>query len=182
MDITYLGPVDGHDVKEMVRVFNEAKRVDHAVLVHVLTKKGKGYLPAEENPAKFHGTGPFHLETGDAKESKGRILIRKYFLKCCLILQKKTSVSLRLRLRWRTETGLTPFAKHFPNRFLMWDRGRTCDDICGRSCGGGMKPIFAVYSSFLQRAYDQTLHDVCLQNLPVVIAVDRAGLVGKVSG
>ena len=71
MDITYLGPVDGHDVKEMVRVFNEAKRVDHAVLVHVLTKKGKGYLPAEENPAKFHGTGPFHLETGDAKESKG---------------------------------------------------------------------------------------------------------------
>lgn len=89
MDITYLGPVDGHDVKEMVRVFNEAKRVDHAVLVHVLTKKGKGYLPAEENPAKFHGTGPFHLETGDAKESKGADTYTEVFSKVLLDIGKK---------------------------------------------------------------------------------------------
>ena len=89
MDITYLGPVDGHDVKEMVRVFNEAKRVDHAVLVHVLTKKGKGYLPAEENPAKFHGTGPFHLETGDAKESKGADTYTEVFSKVLLDIAKK---------------------------------------------------------------------------------------------
>ena len=105
MGITYLGPVDDMMLKRWC-VLSMSKRDGHAVLVHVLTKKGKGYLPAEENPAKFHGTGPFHLETGDAKESKGRILIRKYFLKCCLILQKKTSVSLRLRLRWRTEQVL----------------------------------------------------------------------------
>ena len=89
MDITYLGPVDGHDVKEMVRVFNEAKRVDHAVLVHVLTKKGKGYLPAEENPAKFHGTGPFHLETGDAKESKGADTYTEVFSKVLRDIAKK---------------------------------------------------------------------------------------------
>lgn len=120
MDITYLGPVDGHDVKEMVRVFNEAKRVDHAVLVHVLTKKGKGYLPAEENPAKFHGTGPFHLETGDAKESKGADTYTEVFSKVLLDIAKKTSVSLRLRLRWRTEQVLLRLQSISQIVFLMW--------------------------------------------------------------
>ena len=120
MDITYLGYVDGHDVKEMVRVFNEAKRVDHAVLVHVLTKKGKGYLPAEENPAKFHGTGPFHLETGDAKESKGADTYTEVFSKVLLDIAKKTSVSLRLRLRWRTEQVLLRLQSISQIVFLMW--------------------------------------------------------------
>lgn len=120
MDITYLGPVDGHDVKEMVRVFNEAKRVDHAVLVHVLTKKGKGYLPAEENPAKFHGTGPFHLETGDAKESKGADTYTEVFSKVLLDIAKKDERIVAITAAMADGTGLTPFAKHFPNRFLMW--------------------------------------------------------------
>ena len=180
MDITYLGPVDGHDVKEMVRVFNEAKRVDHAVLVHVLTKKGKGYLPAEENPAKFHGTGPFHLETGDAKESKGADTYTEVFSKVLLDIAKKGERIVAITAAMADGTGLTPFAKHFPNRFF--DVGIAEEHAMTFAAGlaaGGMKPIFAVYSSFLQRAYDQTLHDVCLQNLPVVIAVDRAGLVGS---
>ena len=118
MDITYLGPVDGHDVKEMVRVFNEAKRVDHAVLVHVLTKKGKGYLPAEENPAKFHGTGPFHLETGDAKESKGADTYTEVFSKVLLDIAKKDERIVAITAAMADGTGLTPFAKHFPNRFF----------------------------------------------------------------
>ena len=110
MDITYLGPVDGHDVKEMVRVFNEAKRVDHAVLVHVLTKKGKGYLPAEENPAKFHGTGPFHLETGDAKESKGADTYTEVFSKVLLDIAKKDERIVAITAAMADGTGLTPFA------------------------------------------------------------------------
>ena len=120
MDITYLGPVDGHDVKEMVRVFNEAKRVDHAVLVHVLTKKGKGYLPAEENPAKFHGTGPFHLETGDAKESKGADTYTEVFSKVLLDIAKKDERIVAITAAMADGTGLTPFAKHFQIVFLMW--------------------------------------------------------------
>ncbi|MFR5905379.1 MAG: 1-deoxy-D-xylulose-5-phosphate synthase N-terminal domain-containing protein, partial [[Ruminococcus] torques] len=107
MDITYLGPVDGHDVKEMVRVFNEAKRVDHAVLVHVLTKKGKGYLPAEENPAKFHGTGPFHLETGDAKESKGADTYTEVFSKVLLDIAKKDERIVAITAAMADGTGLT---------------------------------------------------------------------------
>ena len=180
MGITYLGPVDGHDIKEMVRVFHEAKRVDHAVLVHVLTKKGKGYLPAEENPARFHGTGPFDLETGDAKETKGPDTYTEVFSKVLLDIAKKDESVAAITAAMADGTGLAPFAKHFPNRFF--DVGIAEEHAMTFAAGlaaGGMKPVFAVYSSFLQRAYDQTLHDVCLQNLPVVIAVDRAGLVGS---
>lgn len=154
--------------------------MDHAVLVHVLTKKGKGYLPAEENPAKFHGTGPFHLETGDAKESKGADTYTEVFSKVLLDIAKKDERIVAITAAMADGTGLTPFAKHFPNRFF--DVGIAEEHAMTFAAGlaaGGMKPIFAVYSSFLQRAYDQTLHDVCLQNLPVVIAVDRAGLVGS---
>lgn len=180
MGITYLGPVDGHDIKEMVRVFREAKRVDHAVLVHVLTKKGKGYFPAEENPARFHGTGPFDLETGDAKETKGPDTYTEVFSKVLLDIAKKDESVAAITAAMADGTGLAPFAKHFPNRFF--DVGIAEEHAMTFAAGlaaGGMKPVFAVYSSFLQRAYDQTLHDVCLQNLPVVIAVDRAGLVGS---
>ena len=120
MDITYLGPVDGHDVKEMVRVFNEAKRVDHAVLVHVLTKKGKGIFRQRKIRQNFMGQVRSILRPEMRKNQKGRILIRKYFLKCCLILQKKTSVSLRLRLRWRTEQVLLRLQSISQIVFLMW--------------------------------------------------------------
>ena len=180
MDITYLGPVDGHDIRKLVKVFNEAKRVDHAVLVHVITKKGKGYAPAEENPAKFHGTGPFNIETGEATEISTTDSYTQVFSKVLTDIAKKDDKVVAITAAMADGTGLSTFAKHFPNRFF--DVGIAEEHAMTFAAGlaaGGMKPVFAVYSSFLQRSYDQTLHDVCLQNLPVVIAVDRAGLVGS---
>ena len=180
MDITYLGPVDGHDIRKLVKVLNEAKRVDHAVLVHVITKKGKGYPPAEENPAKFHGTGPFYIETGEPKEISTTDTYTQVFSKVLTDIAKKDDKVVSITAAMADGTGLSTFAKHFPNRFF--DVGIAEEHAMTFAAGlaaGGMKPVFAVYSSFLQRAYDQTLHDVCLQNLPVVIAVDRAGLVGS---
>ena len=180
MGITYLGPVDGHDIRKLVKVLNEAKRVDHAVLVHVITKKGKGYPPAEENPAKFHGTGPFYIETGEPKEISTTDTYTQVFSKVLTDIAKKDDKVVAITAAMADGTGLSTFAKHFPNRFF--DVGIAEEHAMTFAAGlaaGGMKPVFAVYSSFLQRAYDQTLHDVCLQNLPVVIAVDRAGLVGS---
>lgn len=180
MDITYLGPVDGHDIRKLVKVFNEAKRVDHAVLVHVITKKGKGYPPAEENPAKFHGTGPFQIETGEPAETGATDSYTQVFSKVLTDIAKKDDQVVAITAAMADGTGLSTFAKHFPGRFF--DVGIAEEHAMTFAAGlaaGGMKPVFAVYSSFLQRAYDQTLHDVCLQNLPVVIAVDRAGLVGS---
>lgn len=180
MDITYLGPVDGHDVRKLVKVLNEAKRVDHAVLVHVITSKGKGYPPAEENPAKFHGTGPFDIETGEATEVSTTDTYTQVFSKVLTDIARKDDKVVAITAAMADGTGLSTFAKHFPNRF--YDVGIAEEHAMTFAAGlaaGGMKPVFAVYSSFLQRAYDQTLHDVCLQNLPVVIAVDRAGLVGS---
>ena len=180
MDITYLGPVDGHDIRKLVKVLKEAKRVDHAVLVHVLTKKGKGYPPAEENPAKFHGTGPFDIKTGEPTEVSTTDSYTQVFSKVLTDIAKKDDMVVAITAAMADGTGLSSFAKHFPNRF--YDVGIAEEHAMTFAAGlaaGGMKPVFAVYSSFLQRAYDQTLHDVCLQNLPVVIAVDRAGLVGS---
>lgn len=180
MDITYLGPVDGHDIRKLVKVLKEAKRVDHAVLVHVLTKKGKGYPPAEENPAKFHGTGPFDIKTGEPTDVSTTDSYTQVFSKVLTDIAKKDDKVVAITAAMADGTGLSSFAKHFPNRF--YDVGIAEEHAMTFAAGlaaGGMKPVFAVYSSFLQRAYDQTLHDVCLQNLPVVIAVDRAGLVGS---
>ena len=180
MDITYLGPVDGHDIRKLVKVLNEAKRVDHAVLVHVITKKGKGYPPAEENPAKFHGTGPFDIETGEPKDVSSTDSYTQVFSKVLTDIARKDDKVVAITAAMADGTGLSTFARHFPNRFF--DVGIAEEHAMTFAAGlaaGGMKPVFAVYSSFLQRAYDQTLHDVCLQNLPVVIAVGRAGLVGS---
>ena len=180
MDITYLGPLDGHDIRKLVKVLKEAKRVDHAVLVHVLTKKGKGYPPAEENPAKFHGTGPFDIKTGEPTDVSTTDSYTQVFSKVLTDIAKKDDKVVAITAAMADGTGLSSFAKHFPNRF--YDVGIAEEHAMTFAAGlaaGGMKPVFAVYSSFLQRAYDQTLHDVCLQNLPVVIAVDRAGLVGS---
>ncbi|HJA12375.1 MAG TPA: 1-deoxy-D-xylulose-5-phosphate synthase [Candidatus Mediterraneibacter merdipullorum] len=180
MGITYLGPVDGHDIRKLVRVLNEAKRVDHAVLVHVITKKGKGYAPAEENPARFHGTGPFDVETGEPLDKNTADSYTQVFSKVLVDIAKKDEKVAAITAAMADGTGLAPFRKYFPRRFF--DVGIAEEHAMTFAAGlaaGGMKPVFAVYSSFLQRAYDQTLHDVCLQNLPVVIAVDRAGLVGN---
>lgn len=180
MDITYLGPVDGHDIRKLVKVLREAKRVDHAVLVHVITKKGKGYAPAEENPAKFHGLRPFDIETGEPKEAGGPDSYTQVFSKVLLDIAKRDEKVAAITAAMADGTGLAAFAKRFPQRFF--DVGIAEEHAMTFAAGlaaGGMKPVFAVYSSFLQRAYDQALHDVCLQDLPVVIAVDRAGLVGS---
>ncbi|MGF0146934.1 1-deoxy-D-xylulose-5-phosphate synthase [Lachnospiraceae bacterium SGI.054] len=180
MGITYLGPVDGHDLKTLTKTLNEAKRVNHAVLVHVVTKKGKGYLPAETNPSKFHGTGPFDVTTGETIGGSGKDSYTDIFSKVLADIGKKDKKVVAITAAMADGTGLSRFSKLFPERFF--DVGIAEEHAMTFAAGlaaGGMKPVFAVYSSFLQRAFDQTIHDVCLQNLPVVIAVDRAGLVGS---
>ena len=180
MGVTYLGPVDGHDIKKLYKIFQEAKKIDHAVLVHVLTEKGKGYLPAEENPAKFHGTGPFDIATGQQKTSGGKDTYTDIFAKVMYRMGKEEPKLVAITAAMKDGTGLTPFAKKYPDRFF--DVGIAEEHAVTFAAGlaaAGLKPVFAVYSSFLQRGYDQMIHDVCLQNLPVVFAIDRAGLVGN---
>lgn len=180
MGITYLGPVDGHDIRKLYKTFQEARRVDHAVLVHVLTKKGKGYVPAEENPSRFHGIVPFDIETGEAKEKSSKDSYTDIFSKVFCDIAKQNDAVVGITAAMADGTGLARFARMFPDRFF--DVGIAEEHALTFAAGlaaGGLKPVVAVYSSFLQRAFDQTIHDVCLQNLPVMIAVDRAGLVGS---
>ena len=180
MGITYLGPVDGHDIRKLYKTFQEAKRVDHAVLVHVLTKKGKGYVPAEENPSRFLGIVPFDIETGEAKEKSSKDSYTDIFSKVFCDIAKQNDAVVGITAAMADGTGLARFARMFPDRFF--DVGIAEEHALTFAAGlaaGGLKPVVAVYSSFLQRAFDQTIHDVCLQNLPVMIAVDRAGLVGS---
>ena len=180
MGITYLGPVDGHDIKGLVRIFREAKKIDHAVLIHVLTKKGKGYRPAEKNPAAFHGVEPFDIKTGKPLKEKQYPGYTDVFSKeICKIAEENPKV-VAVTAAMPDGTGLKRFAKKFPNRF--YDVGIAEANAVTSAAGmaaAGLKPVVAVYSSFLQRAYDQIVHDVCIQNLPVVFCVDRAGLVGS---
>lgn len=179
MGITYLGPVDGHDIKALYKTFREAKRVDHAVLIHVITKKGKGYGPAEKNPAGFHGTGPFEITTGEPKKAAKTDSYTDVFSKVICDIGKKDEKVVAITAAMADGTGLNRFARYFPQRFF--DVGIAEEHAVTFAAGlaaGGMKPVVAMYSSFLQRGYDQVIHDVCLQNLPVTLAVDRAGLVG----
>ena len=180
MGVTYLGPVDGHNVKEMVKIFKEARKMDHAVLVHVLTKKGKGYAPAEKNPSRFHGVEPFDIETGKPKKEKEYPGYTDIFSrKLCQIARENPRV-VAVTAAMPDGTGLKAFGKYFPDRFF--DVGIAEQHAVTSAAGmaaAGLKPVVAVYSSFLQRGYDQILHDVCIQNLPVVFALDRAGLVGS---
>lgn len=180
MGITYLGPIDGHDIKALYRTFEEAKKLNNAVLVHVITKKGKGYLPAEEFPSKFHGTGPFAIETGEALEKKEKDTYTDVFGKVMCDLAAKDSKVVAITAAMSDGTGLSEFSRRYKKRFF--DVGIAEEHAVTFAAGlaaGGLKPVFAVYSSFLQRAYDQLIHDVALQNLPVVFAVDRAGIVGN---
>ena len=180
MAITYLGPVDGHDVKQLSRVLNEAKRLDHAVLVHVLTKKGKGYAPAEKNPSAFHGVNPFDISTGKPKKAKTAPSYTDVFSKKLVELAGRDKRIVAITAAMPDGTGLTRFKNEFPDRFF--DVGIAEQHAVTSAAGmaaAGMRPVVAVYSSFLQRGFDQILHDVCIQNLPVVFAVDRAGLVGS---
>ena len=180
MGIKYLGPVDGHDIAAMRRVFSEAKRVKGAVIVHVLTKKGCGYEPAEKNPAKFHGTDPFVIETGLPKKKKEKPNYTDVFSAALCKLAEKDENVVAITAAMPDGTGLKKFANQYPKRFF--DVGIAEEHAVTFAAGlaaGGMTPVVAVYSSFLQRAYDQIVHDVCIQNLHVVFAIDRAGLVGS---
>ena len=179
MGLTYLGPVDGHNLHALEQVIHEAKRIDHAVLVHVVTKKGKGYVPAEQNPSVFHGVGPFEIATGKSKKESTEKSYTDIFAESLIKEGKEDSRIVAITAAMPDGTGLTKFEKAFPKRFF--DVGIAEAHAVTSAAGlasAGLKPVFAVYSSFLQRAYDQMVHDVCLQKLPVVFAIDRAGLVG----
>ena len=180
MGLTYLGPVDGHDVIKLVRTLKNASRVNGAVIVHVITKKGKGYLPAERHPARFHGTGAFDIATGLLSAKKTKPDYTDVFASVMNMEAKKNEKLAAITAAMETGTGLKRFHNQFPQRFF--DVGIAEEHAVTFAAGlakGGMIPVFVVYSSFLQRAYDQILHDVCLQNLHVVFAVDRAGIVGS---
>lgn len=180
MGILYLGPVDGHDISAMVKLFKEAAKVDGPVIVHVLTKKGRGYLPAERHPARFHGTDPFDIETGLPLHPRTKASYTDIFSTVMRKMGDRDKKVVAITAAMADGTGLKRFRNMFPERFF--DVGIAEEHAVTFAAGlaaAGLKPIFAVYSSFLQRGYDQILHDVCLQNLHVVFAIDRAGLVGS---
>lgn len=179
MGIMYLGPVDGHNINAMMKVFSEAKQVQGPVLVHVLTKKGYGYRPAERHPSRFHGTAPFAIETG-IPLNHGKASYTDVFSTVMRKMGDRDEKLVAITAAMADGTGLKRFHNMFPERFF--DVGIAEEHavtFAAALAAGGMRPVFAVYSSFLQRGYDQILHDVCMQKLPVVFAIDRAGLVGS---
>ena len=180
MGITYLGPVDGHDVNGLVRVIKEAKRRKNCVLIHVLTQKGKGYGLAEKHPARFHGAEPFDVATGVPLKKKTKANYTDIFSTVMVKLAARHEDVAAITAAMPDGTGLKRFKSAYPERFF--DVGIAEEHAVTFAAGlavGGLHPVVAIYSSFLQRAYDQILHDVCLQNVPVIFAIDRAGLVGS---
>ena len=175
---TYLGPVDGHNIEELQSILTLSKQIDNPVLIHVLTKKGKGYEIAEKNPDKFHATGPFDIETGKGKKEKGKDY-SKVFGDKLVELAKKNEKIVAITASMKDGTGLTKFSKEFSERFF--DIGIAEQHALGLAAGmaiDGIIPVVPIYSSFYQRAYDQVIHDIALQNLHVIMCVDRAGIVG----
>ena len=180
LGLTYLGPVDGHDVKAMQRAFREARRVPKAVIVHVQTRKGRGYAPAENHPARFHGTEPFHIENGIPSRHSKKAAYQDVFSTVMIKLAARNEKVVAITAAMADGTGLKRFHIKYPDRFFDVGiaEGHAVTFAAGMALGGH-RPILAIYSSFLQRGYDQLIEDVCLQNLPVIIAVDRAGIVGS---
>ncbi|MBC7961382.1 MAG: 1-deoxy-D-xylulose-5-phosphate synthase, partial [Steroidobacteraceae bacterium] len=177
----YIGPIDGHDLPKLIETLENVKRFDDAVLIHVLTKKGKGYQPAEDNPSLFHGVGPFDIKSGKVLKGKGGAAsyTAVFGAALCKLAAEDERITA-ITAAMPDGTGLTCFAKDFPERFfdvgIAEQHGVT---FAAGLAAEGYRPVFAVYSSFLQRAYDQVFHDVCLQNLPVTFALDRCGVVGN---
>lgn len=180
MGITYLGPLPGHNIPMLCKALREARKVQGPVLLHVMTKKGKGYEPAEAAPDKFHGIGPFDVASGEVTAKKEKDTYTDVFGKVICAEAAKSPDVVAITAAMADGTGLSQFRKRFPKRFFDVGiaEGHAVTFAAGLAAGG-MRPVFAVYSSFLQRGYDQIIHDVALQNLPVVFAVDRAGLVGS---
>lgn len=180
MGLTYLGPVDGHNISQMVRTFKKAAKVNGAVIVHVITKKGTGYAPAERHPARFHGTGVFDVETGLPLSKKTKADYTDVFASVMNMTAKENNRLVAITAAMETGTGLKRFHNQFPERFF--DVGIAEEHAVTFAAGLATRdliPVVAIYSTFLQRAYDQILHDVCLQNLHVIFAIDRAGIVGS---
>lgn len=179
MGLTYLGPVDGHDMRQLGKVLQEAKRKQGPILIHVLTEKGRGYEPAMRHPARFHGAAPYEIETGLPK-SNGNPSYTDIFSTVMRKFGDREPDVVAVSAAMVPGTGLKRFGNMFPER--LFDVGIAEEHAVTFAAGlalGGLRPVVAIYSSFLQRAVDQILHDVCMQNLPVVFAVDRAGLVGS---
>ena len=175
---TYLGPVDGHNIEELENILRLSKQVETPVLIHVLTKKGKGYKIAEENPDKYHATGPFNIETGELKKAKSKDYSKVFGDKLVELAEKNDKI-VAITASMKDGTGLTEFQKRFPKRFF--DIGIAEQHAVTLAAGmakEGLIPFVPIYSSFYQRAYDQVIHDIAIQELPVIMCVDRAGIVG----
>lgn len=174
---TYLGPVDGHNIKKLEDILERSKKIKGPVLIHVVTKKGKGYTLAEENPDKFHGISAYNKETGEVKKSKN---YSKVFGEKLVEMATKDSKIVAVTAAMRDGTGLKEFSENFPDRFF--DVGIAEQHALGLIAGmarGGLKPVLPIYSSFLQRGYDQIIHDIALSKIPVTVCIDRAGIVGN---
>ena len=180
LGFTYLGPIDGHDLQGLTEVLQAAKKIDGPVLVHVLTKKGKGYKPAEESPNKFHGTGPFDIATGKKiANPNAPITYTEVFGRTLTELANADKDIIGITAAMPDGTGMSTFAKAHPER--CFDVGIAEQHAVTSAAGAaavGLKPVAAIYSTFLQRAYDSVLHDICMQKLHVTLCLDRAGLVG----
>ncbi|WP_297633500.1 1-deoxy-D-xylulose-5-phosphate synthase [uncultured Clostridium sp.] len=180
MGVKYLGPIDGHDIVKLREVISNAKMMTGPVIIHTITKKGKGYELAEESPCKYHGISPFNKISGEVISKSSSANYSKKFGEAMKLLANEDKDIVAITAAMPDGTGLTEFAKEFKNRFF--DVGiaeqHAVTMAAGMACAG-LKPVFAVYSTFLQRGLDQVLHDVCIQNLPVVFAIDRAGIVGE---
>ena len=175
----YYGPIDGHNIQEMCAAFDAAKLQNRPVIVHVMTRKGKGFAPAEQNPTKYHGTGPFDPEKADAEVPRSSDSWSDVFGNILLDLAKKDRRVVAITAAMLSATGLDPMNKVYPNR--VFDTAIAEQNAVSFAAGlalGGIKPVVAIYSTFLQRAYDQIVTEVCLQNLPVIFAIDRAGVTG----
>jgi 1-deoxy-D-xylulose-5-phosphate synthase len=181
LGLKYIGPIDGHRLDYLIETFQNIKKLKGPILIHVITKKGKGYPPAEANPSRFHGVPPFVIETGEFKSSqKNPPTYTEVFGETLCRLAKENKRLIAITAAMQSGTGLEEFAEQFPDRF--YDIGIAEQHAVTFAAGlalEGMKPVVAIYSTFLQRAYDQVLQDVCLQKLPVVFALDRGGIVGE---
>jgi 1-deoxy-D-xylulose-5-phosphate synthase len=178
LGIRYIGPVQGHSLSSLLEVFEEAKSYEGPMLIHCVTKKGRGYLPAQNSPEKFHGAAPFNLKTGEPLVQNHKPTYSEVFGRTALELAEKEPRMLAITAAMPDGTGLTDFARKYPERFF--DVGIAEQHAVNFAAGlaiSGFKPVVAIYSTFLQRAYDQIYHDVCLMDLPVVFALDRAGIV-----
>ena len=180
MGLTYIGPIDGHNVEAILSALQTASRTKKAVVVHVITKKGKGYMPAENNPSKFHGISPFCIDNGEPVGECNGASYTQVFASSLVRLARQNEKIVAITAAMPYGTGLSAFKKHFPDRFFDVGiaEGHAVTFAAGLAAEG-FRPVVAVYSTFLQRAYDQIVHDVCLNRLPVVFAVDRAGIVGR---